>query len=127
MRKILNTLLIAIAFIFAQNAAAGEVTRAIFTIGIDNREPLTQVESIRSNLYTEISFFTELTNLGGHTVTHQWIYSDKIMFEKSFEVNGDRWRVWTSKQFLPEWSGSWTVNVLDTDRSVLKSKSFEYQ
>lgn len=127
MRQILNTLMIAIVFSFSFNASAGEVTRAIFTIGIDNREPVSQVDSVNSNSYTEISFFTELTGLQGHTITHQWTYNDKIIFEKSFEVNGARWRVWTSKTFLPEWSGTWTVNVLDTDRSVLDSESFEYQ
>jgi hypothetical protein len=127
MRQILNTLIIAIAVVFSQNVTAGEVTRAIFTIGIDNREPVFEVDSISSSSYTKISFFTELTNLGGHTVTHQWIYNDKVMFERSFEVNGGRWRVWTSKEFLPEWSGTWTVNVLDTDHSVLESRSFKYQ
>jgi hypothetical protein len=127
MRQILTTLIIAITFIFSQNATAGEVARAIFTIGIDNREPVIKVNSISLNSVTEISFFTELTSLGGHTVTHQWTYNGKIMYEKSFEVNGDRWRVWTSKTFLPEWSGVWTVNVLDTDLSVLESKSFVYQ
>ena len=127
MRQILNTLIIAVAFSFSFNTHAGEVTRAIFTIGIDNREPVSQVDSISSISYTEISFFTELTDLQGHTITHQWTYNDKIMFEKSFEVNGARWRVWTSKTFLPEWSGTWTVNVLDTDRSVIDSQSFEYQ
>jgi hypothetical protein len=127
MRQILNTLIIAVAFSFSFNANAGEVTRAIFTIGIDNREPVIQVDSIASGSYTEISFFTELIDLQGHTITHQWTYNDKIMFEKTFAVNGGRWRVWTSKTFLPEWTGTWTVNVLDTDRSVLDTRSFEYQ
>lgn len=127
MRQILNALIIAVAFSFSFNANAGEVTRAIFTIGVDNREPVSEVDSISSSSNTEISFFTELNDLQGHTITHQWTYNEKIMFEKSFEVNGGRWRVWTSKKFLPEWSGTWTVNVLDTDRSVLESKSFEYQ
>ena len=127
MYQTLNALIIAIAVIFTQNATAGEVARAIFTIGIDSREPTILVDNISSNSYTEISFFTELTNLSGHTITHQWTYSDKIIFEKSFEVNGGRWRIWTSKKILPKWSGNWTVNVLDTDRSVLESKSFEYR
>lgn len=123
----LKFLIISITLAFSHNAAAGEVTRAIFTIGIDNREPVVTVDSIDSKSYTEISFFTELTDLKGQTVTHQWIYKDKTIFEKTFEVKGDRWRVWTSKTFLSEWTGTWTVNVLDSDRSVLASKSFEYQ
>jgi hypothetical protein len=49
------------------------------------------------------------------------------MFEKSFEVGGDRWRVWTSKTLLPDWTGTWTVKVLNEDGSVLERKTFEYQ
>ena len=60
-------------------------------------------------------------------MTHQWTYNDEVMFEKTFEVKGPRWRVWTSKTLIPSWTGSWTVNVLDEDRTVLASESFEYQ
>jgi hypothetical protein len=105
---------------------AGEVSRAQFTIGIDNREPVIMVDSIDSSAYKTISFFTELKDLAGQTVTHQWTYNDKVMFEKSFEIKAERWRVWTSKTLIPAWTGTWTVNVLDDDRKLLASKSFEY-
>ena len=113
--------------LFSSNAFGGEVSRALFTIGIDNREPVILVDSIDSGSYTSISFFTELTELTGHNVTHQWTHNENIMFEKTFEVKGPRWRVWTSKTLIPSWTGSWTVNVLDDDRAVLASRSFEYQ
>jgi len=106
---------------------AGEVSRAVFTIGIDNREPVLNVSSISSESYTSISFFTELNDLDGQNITHQWTFNDKVMFEKAFAVKGARWRVWTSKTLIPSWTGLWTVNVLDDDRSILSSSSFEYQ
>jgi len=109
------------------NAFAGTVSRALFTIGIDNREPVIMVDSISADSYNSISFFTELNGMTGETVTHQWMFDDKVMFEKSFEVGGDRWRVWTSKTLLPDWTGTWTVEVLNEDGSVLERKTFEYQ
>ena len=127
MRQILCILMAVMAFGTVSNAFAGSVNRATFTIGIDKREPVISVDSISANSYTSISFFTELADLQGHTITHQWVYRDEVMFEKTFDVKGARWRVWTSKTFVPEWTGTWTVNVLDDDRSVLTSKSFEYQ
>ncbi len=127
MRHIIKLALLAITLFIGNSAIAGSVSRALFTIGIDNREPVIMVDSISSDSYNSISFFTELTDLSGHTVTHQWMFNDKIMFEKSFDVAGARWRVWTSKTLLPSWTGTWTVNVLDDDRSVLESKSFVYQ
>ncbi len=76
---------------------------------------------------TQISYFSELNNLTGHTVTHQWLYHDDIMFEKDFQVGGARWRVWSSKTLQPGWTGRWTVNTLDEDRSLLSTQVFEYQ
>ncbi|MCP4433111.1 MAG: DUF2914 domain-containing protein [Gammaproteobacteria bacterium] len=126
MRKTLQLIILSTTLI-GMNAYSGEVSRAMFTTSIEDREPVMAVDSVSSSAFSSISFFTELNDLQGHNITHQWIFDDKVMFEKSFEVNGDRWRVWTSKTFLPGWTGSWTVKVLDSNRLELVSKSFEYQ
>jgi hypothetical protein len=123
----MKTSFFAAALALGGNSFAGEVSRAMFTIGVDEREPVIMVDSIDSGSYDSISFFTELNGLEGHNVTHQWTFNDEVMFEKTFEVRGDRWRVWTSKTLIPSWTGDWTVKVLDSDRTVLASKSFEYQ
>ena len=127
MRPILKFLLVVATLAFSGHGAAGEVVRAMFTIGVDNREPVIQVDSIDSGSYRSITFYSELQDLTGHNITHQWTFAGEVMFEKTFEVKGPRWRVWTSKTLVPSWTGAWTVNVLDDDRSVLASKSFEYQ
>jgi hypothetical protein len=125
-RSMQSVILGAALCVFA-NAGAGEVSRAVFTTGIDNREPVSTVDNLDSSDLRSVSFFTELQDMAGQTVTHQWTHQDKVMFEKTFEVKADRWRVWTSKTLIPAWSGTWTVNVLDNDRSLLASKSLEYQ
>lgn len=127
MRVITKTLLLAMGLSMSFALSAGEVSRAMFTIGVQDREPVLSVDSINSTAYNSISFFTELNDLSGHNVTHQWTFNDQVMFEKTFEVKGPRWRVWTSKTLAPDWTGSWTVNVLDDDRTVLSTRSFEYQ
>lgn len=126
MHPLMKTSLFAATLLLAGNSYAGEVSRAVFTVGVDNREPVIMVDSIDSGAFNSISFFTELTELEGHNVTHQWTFNDEVMFEKTFEVKGARWRVWTSKTLLPSWTGTWTVKVLDTDRTELASKSFDY-
>ena len=127
MRQFIRFTLVTLMLLIGSNAFAGTVSRALFTIGIDNREPVIMVDSISSDSYTSISFFTELNGMSGKTVTHQWIFDGRVMFEKSFEVNGDRWRIWTSKTLIPDWSGIWTVKVLNEDGLVLERKTFEYQ
>ena len=120
-------LVLALALCAGGTATAGEISRALFTTGIDNREPVAMVESIDSSTNNSISFFTEVNNMSGQTITHQWTHQDKVKFEKTFEVKSARWRVWTSKTLIPSWTGTWTVNVLDSERTILTSKSFEYQ
>ena len=120
-------LILVLALCLSANAAAGEIRRALFTTGIDNREPVAIVDSIDSTSSNSVSFYTEITNMSGQTITHQWTHLDKVMFEKTFEVKAERWRVWTSKTLIPNWTGTWTVNVLDDERELLTSKSFEYQ
>ena len=127
MRHILKFALLTMTLCIGGNAFAGTVSRALFTIGIDNREPVIMVDSISADSYNSISFFTELNGMSGETVTHQWMFDDKVMFEKSFEVGADRWRIWTSKTLLPDWTGTWTVKVLNEDGSILERKTFEYQ
>ena len=127
MRQFIRFTLVTLMLLIGSNAFAGTVSRALFTIGIDNREPVIMVDSISSDSYTSISFFTELNGMSGKTITHQWVFDDRVMFEKSFEVNGDRWRIWTSKTLIPDWTGTWTVKVLNEDGSVLERKTFEYQ
>ena len=127
MRPIMRFMFLTAALLFSASSFAGEVSRALFTIGVDNREPVIMVDSIDSSSYTSIAFFTELNGLSGQNITHQWTYNDKVMFEKTFEVKAERWRVWTSKTLIPSWTGSWTANVLDEDRTILASNTFEYQ
>ena len=127
MRHMLKLIIFAASLGVATSALAGEVTRAVFTTAIEDREPVIAVDSISSSSFSSMTFFTELSELQGHNITHQWVFDGNVMFEKTFEVSGARWRIWTSKTFLPSWTGTWTVNVLDDDRSVLTSKTFEYQ
>ncbi len=90
MRLTMKSLILLTSLGFAGNSMAGEVSRAMFTIGVDNHEPILMVDSIDSSSYTAISFFTELNELSGHNVIHQWTHNDRVMFEKTFEVKGSR-------------------------------------
>ena len=127
MQASIKPLLFGISLAFCAGLQAGEVSRALFATAIDNREPVSAVESLDSSTTRSVTFFTELNDLSGQTVTHQWTHNDKVMFEKSFEVKAQRWRVWTSKTLIPNWSGTLTVNVLDAEQTLLASRSFEYQ
>lgn len=108
-----------------QGAYAGEVARAQFTSGIDQREPVDEV-TILSNNINKIYFFSELRDLQGETVTHRWSFAGKVMAEVSFNVGGPRWRVNSSKALLPGWIGDWTVSVVDGSGEIVADYRFQY-
>lgn len=102
----------------------GEITRAQFTTAIVDREPTDDVVMF-TNDKDKIYFFTELVGFNGQTIKHRWEYEGKKMAEVEFNVEGQRWRVHSSKNIKPEWIGIWNVTVLDQDNNPLKISSFE--
>ena len=110
-----------------QSVAEGEVSRALFTSAVHNREPIDQL-NILSELISEVFFFTEFKNYQGHTLTHQWSHNHKISHSIPFEVKGKRWRVFSSKTFVPgaKQEGTWTVKILDEAGNVISENSIDY-
>jgi hypothetical protein len=47
------------------------------------------------------------------------------MGEVNFNVGSNRWRSYSSKNLLPEWTGIWTVSVIDDKGNVLTETYFE--
>jgi hypothetical protein len=43
-----------------------------------------------------------------------------------FVVSGPRWRVYSTKELEPGWTGKWTVRVEDESGRVLHTQSFSY-
>ena len=108
----------------AQEVASGEVARAQFTTGVVDREPIDALNQLGTETKT-VYFFTELLGLEGREVTHRWEHNGELKAEVNFSVNGPRWRVWSSKELIPEWEGSWEVSVMSGGQ-VLRSESFTY-
>ena len=100
----------------------GTVVRSAFTSSIDNREPVDTLQQM-SAMEQKVYFFTELRDMAGQTATHRWELNGEVMAEVAFEVNGPRWRVWSSKNLQPEWVGEWKVSVLNSANEVISETS----
>ena len=104
----------------------GRVARAIFTSAIVDREPVDNLTEVSGDAQ-RVFFFTDLRELAGQIVTHRWEYNGKVMAEVTFKVgNGARWRVYSSKNLLPEWTGQWTVVVSNENGWPLYTSTFDY-
>jgi hypothetical protein len=118
---IIKKTLIALLMVALPLVAAADVVRSHFTRGITDREPVDHLTTA-SNI-TPLYFFTELVDMTGTEVMHRWRFEGQIMADVRFQVEGPRWRVYSSKELLPEWNGLWTVQVLDQDGNVLTRDS----
>ncbi|HEX7026986.1 MAG TPA: DUF2914 domain-containing protein [Gammaproteobacteria bacterium] len=106
-------------------ASTGTVARGIFTSAVENHEPVDQLTDADTNMKT-LLFFTELMDFQGETVIHRWQYNGQNMAEVKFQVGGPRWRVWSSKNMMPEWVGTWTVSVVNGAGEVVASETLNY-
>lgn len=104
---------------------AGHVARSAFTRHVVDREPADAIESL-ANDEVEVSYFTEIRDMAGRTVTHRWEWGDQLMAEVPFEIAGPRWRVHSTKRLDPSWLGEWTVSVVDSEGHTLARSSFSY-
>ena len=59
------------------------------------------------------------------TVTHVWYHESKTMARVDLSVGSENWRTWSYKTYLPAWTGSWEVKVLNEDGMVLGAAGFE--
>ena len=103
----------------------GSVVRSAFTREIDDREPMENLQSL-SNENDQVKFFTELRDMSGQTAIHRWEYDGKVVAEVEFNVKGPRWRVWSSKSFVPQWTGDWKVSVINGAGEVISEKKLHY-
>lgn len=103
----------------------GSIARSAFTLAVVKREPKEAFTSLTTD-HHHVYYFTELKGMAGQHVRHRWLYDGQVMAEVTFEVGASRWRVWSSKTLLSEWTGSWKVEVVNDLDQVVWSEAFEY-
>ncbi|HRJ51167.1 MAG TPA: DUF2914 domain-containing protein [Candidatus Thiothrix moscowensis] len=101
------------------------VTRSAFTSAISGREPVDQLSRISAG--QQMYYFTELTGLQGHVITHKWERNGAFQLGLQFPVEGSPWRVHSSKSIAPNLPGTWTVTVQNDDGSILKQESLQVE
>ena len=103
----------------------GSVVRSAFTTAIEEREPANDLKTI-SNDEGKVFYYTELRDMSGQTAIHRWEYNGEVKAEVKFNVRGPRWRVWSSKSFVPGWTGDWKVSVVNGANEIISEDMFSY-
>ena len=106
-------------------AQGGRIARSAFTTGVVEREPVDSITELTTAI-DHVYYYTELLGMAGQSITHRWSYNDTVIAEVTFDVGGPRWRVWSSKNLVPGWTGDWKVSVVNSAGEVLGGNRFAY-
>lgn len=109
-----------------QPKSTGTVARAQFTSAIQDREPVDKVSNLLNDK-NRVYFFSEIKDAPNQKITHRWEHDGKVVSETSFDVGGNRWRVFSNKTLDPKQTGEWKVSVVDEAGSTLGASTFTYE
>jgi Protein of unknown function (DUF2914) len=106
------------------SAMALEVAEGVISTQIRDRQPIDTVQSYPADS-GRLLCFTRITGaVGDARVFHVWYREDQEMARIELAVKSSNWRTWSSKRLLPEWAGSWRVEVLDGEGTLLQTIPF---
>ncbi len=125
MSRYLLLMSITLMVLSASPVLALEVTDAVITTAVVDREPVDSVEVFpRQN--GKLYCFTRIVGANEPAmVYHVWYRGDQLMSRVELPVNSPAWRTWSAKRFLEDWLGEWRVEVQDADGNVLQTVDFQ--
>lgn len=126
MKKIFILLILTFTVLTSSFALAADlrVADGTITTAIKNQLPVDRIESYRAD-FGKLYCFTRIVGAQEDTkVTHVWYYQDAELARVTLPVKSSDWRTYSSKRFLPQWSGSWKVVVLDGEGDEIATVPF---
>ncbi|NOR68870.1 MAG: DUF2914 domain-containing protein [Methylomarinum sp.] len=106
------------------------IARALLTTKLNNKEPVDKITPpvvVNKSQATGIYYFTEIINMKGHTLYHQWLWNDNIIFKRKINILGDRWRAATGKLITYAKQGVWRVRLVDKQGVILNEIVFKVE
>jgi hypothetical protein len=108
----------------AQGSQGLTVQEMVFCAAVQDRAPSLPDTAFASTV-ENVWCFVKVTGAADTTaITQVWYYKDREVSRVELAVKSASWRTWSSKKILPEWQGTWRVDVLAPGGEVLKSGSF---
>lgn len=120
--RALGILAAAVVLVVGAAAMAETTATAVVCTSVADRAPVGTADRFPASVGRLICF-SEVREADGKVV-HVWIRGDREVFSIELRAQGPRWRTWSEKQILPEWTGPWRVEVRTTDGTVLATANF---
>ncbi len=103
------------------------VTRARLAKWVNKLEPHGQVDLpflVDNEQATGFFYFTEVSDLQGRTVIHEWLREGESIYKHKFMIRGRKGRIYTSKLFTYKTTGQWQVRLITQQGEVLHKIDF---
>lgn len=101
-----------------------EVAEYAVCEGVEERQPVGEKTTFTPQV-GKVYFWTTIVGAQQPTqIKHVWYYEGKQMADITLNIQYLRHRTWTYKTIMPEWTGNWSVEVLDSNAKVLKKVYF---
>lgn len=98
--------------------------------GVENLTPFGDVylPFLVNKLNAEgLFFYTQVKNMRGHTVFHEWLKQGKLIYKHKFNIRRNIGKIYTSKLFSYRAHGQWQVRIVNEQGEVLHKIDFSVQ
>ena len=94
--------------------------------GVYKRNPI-KPGFIFSNNVDSLFCYTKISNKGTkQEIKHLWYYENKLITAVTYNIKTSyNYRSWSKKTILPNQTGNWRVDIIDSKENVLGSRKFE--
>jgi hypothetical protein len=102
-----------------------EIAQAVICTEVSDRTPIGTGETFPPDIARLYCFTTVLGAEDETSIRHVWSFGDQMMAEVTLPIKSVKWRTYSSKRILPQWIGSWRVDIQDANGQTLTSIDFE--
>lgn len=106
------------------------ISRAGLVQGFSKSEPYGQAKlpvMVNEIKAEGLFFFTEVKNMQGRTVFHEWLKEGKTMYKYKFVMRSNEGKMHTSKLFTYSSAGQWQVRIITPQGKILHKVDFSVQ
>ena len=129
MTRVITAIAVALALatpLAAQDSAVSTRSNVsvemVITRGVADRMPVDTSSAFQADI-GRVACWTRVSGAAGTTLQHVWIHNGQE-FVVPMQIGGSPWRIWSTKEMQPDWTGDWRVEVRDASGTVLSTASF---
>ena len=126
LKQLLLILFFGVVCSAAVSAQDLRVSQFDFATSVDeqNRQPVDIDTVFSSNVGTVFCFTTIEGIQDSAQIVHVWYYEDQQKARIELDIKSDKWRTWSSKKIVENWTGKWRVMIEAPDGTILETRTF---